>query len=112
MSRVNLKSPAFSKHPSVLSLINAIWTDEKKSRLKIETVKALIIVKTYFRNLSYAEFYDRVPVCPVFPGTVPLFIQMSRVNFKSPAFSEYPSVFSLINVIWTDEKETDVKLRQ
>jgi hypothetical protein len=52
----------------------------------METVKALIIVKTYFKNLSCAEFYDRAPIRPVFPGTVPFFIQMSRVNFKSPSF--------------------------
>jgi hypothetical protein len=43
----------------VFSLINAIWTDEK-NRLKIETVKALIIVKTYFKNLSCSEFYDQI----------------------------------------------------
>jgi hypothetical protein len=49
--------------------------------------------------------YYRVPIRPVFPGTVPFFIQMSRVNFKSPAFSKYPSVFSIINVISTDEKK-------
>jgi hypothetical protein len=59
MSRVNFKSPAFPKYPSVFSLINAIWTDNK-NRLKIETVKALIIVKTYFKNLSCAEFYDQI----------------------------------------------------
>jgi hypothetical protein len=59
MSQVNFKSPAFSKYPSVFSLINAIWTDEK-NRFKIETVKALILVKTYFKNLSYAEFYDQI----------------------------------------------------
>jgi hypothetical protein len=60
MSRVNVKSPAFSKYPSVFSLINAIWTDEKKNRLKVETVKALIIAKTYFKNWSCAEFYDQI----------------------------------------------------
>jgi hypothetical protein len=60
MSRVNFKSPAFSKYPSVFSLINAIWADEKKNRLKIETAKALIIVTTYFKNLSCAEFYDQM----------------------------------------------------
>jgi hypothetical protein len=32
----------------------------KKYRHKIETVKALIIVKTYFKNLSCAEFYDQI----------------------------------------------------
>jgi hypothetical protein len=112
MSRVNLKSPAFPKHPSVFSLINAIWTDEKKNRLRIETVKALIIVKTHFENLSCAEFYDRVPIRPVFPGIVPFFIQMSRANLKSPGFPKYPSVLSLINAIWTDEKKTDLESRQ
>jgi hypothetical protein len=60
ISRVNSKSPAFSKYPSVFSLLNAIWTDGKKNRLKIETVKALIIVKTHFKNLSRAEFYDQI----------------------------------------------------
>jgi hypothetical protein len=59
MSRVNFKSPTFSEYPSVFSLINAIWTDEK-NRLKIETVKAVIIVKTYFKNLSCAEFYNQI----------------------------------------------------
>jgi hypothetical protein len=59
MFRVNLRSPAFSKYSSVFSLINAIWTDEK-NRLKIETVKALIIVKTYFKNLSCAEIYYQI----------------------------------------------------
>jgi hypothetical protein len=34
---------------------------------------------------------SRVPIRPVFPGTVPFFIQMSRVNFKCPSFSKYPS---------------------
>jgi hypothetical protein len=32
----------------------------KRNRLKIETVKALIIVKTYFKNLSCSEFYDQI----------------------------------------------------
>jgi hypothetical protein len=39
-------------------------------------------------------FANRVSIRPVFPGTVPFFIQMSRVNIKSPAFPKYPSVFS------------------
>jgi hypothetical protein len=52
---------------------------------------------------------DRVRIRPVFPGTVPFFIQMSRVNLKNPALSKYSSVFSLINAIWTDKK-TDLKL--
>jgi hypothetical protein len=33
---------------------------KKKNRLKIETLKALIIVKTYFKNLSCAEFYVQI----------------------------------------------------
>jgi hypothetical protein len=36
------------------------FLDRWKNRLKIETVKALIIVKTYFKNLSCAEFYDQI----------------------------------------------------
>jgi hypothetical protein len=32
----------------------------KKKILKIETVKALIIIKTYFKNLSCAKFYDQI----------------------------------------------------
>jgi hypothetical protein len=32
----------------------------KKNWLKIETVKALIIVKTYLKNLSCTEFYDQI----------------------------------------------------
>jgi hypothetical protein len=60
MSQVNFKSAAFSKYPSVFSLTNVIWTDEKKNGLKIETVKASIIVKTYFKNLSCAEFCDQI----------------------------------------------------
>jgi hypothetical protein len=32
----------------------------KKTRLKIETVKALIIVNTCFKKLSCAEFYDQI----------------------------------------------------
>jgi hypothetical protein len=53
MSRVNFISPTFSKYHSVFSLINAIWTDEKKNRLK-----ALIIVR--IKNLSCAELYDQI----------------------------------------------------
>jgi hypothetical protein len=33
---------------------------KKKNRLKIERVKVLIIVKTYFKNLLCAEFYDQI----------------------------------------------------
>jgi hypothetical protein len=33
---------------------------KKKKKLKIETVKALIILNTYFKNLSHAEFYDQI----------------------------------------------------
>jgi hypothetical protein len=32
----------------------------KEPGLKIETVNALMIVKTYFKNLSRAEFYDQI----------------------------------------------------
>jgi hypothetical protein len=43
----------------VFSLINALWTDGK-NRLKIETVKALTIVKTHFKDFSCAEFYVQI----------------------------------------------------
>jgi hypothetical protein len=42
----------------VFSIINALWSDEKK-RLKIETVKALTIVKTHFKDLSCSEFFSQ-----------------------------------------------------
>jgi hypothetical protein len=32
----------------------------KKKPLKIKAIKALIIVNTYFKNLSCAEFYDQI----------------------------------------------------
>jgi hypothetical protein len=60
------------------------------------------IYNACFPSNAYILVTSRVPIRPVFPGTVPFFIQMSRVNFKSPAFSKYPSVL-LINAIWTDE---------
>jgi hypothetical protein len=43
----------------VFSVINALWTDEK-NRLKIQTVKALTIVKTHFKDFSCAEFYVQI----------------------------------------------------
>jgi hypothetical protein len=43
----------------VFSLINVLWTDEK-NRLKIETVEALTIVKTHFKDFSCAEFYIQI----------------------------------------------------
>lgn len=42
----------------IFSLVNMFWTD-KKSRLDIETIKAVITVKSHF-NLSCSEFYDKL----------------------------------------------------
>jgi hypothetical protein len=43
----------------VFSKINALWSDEKKT-LKIETVKALTIVKTHFRVFSCSQFFSQI----------------------------------------------------
>jgi hypothetical protein len=43
----------------VFALINTLWTDER-NRLKIETVKALTIVKAHFKYFSCAEFYVQI----------------------------------------------------
>jgi hypothetical protein len=41
--------------------INKCTVDRpKKTRLKIETVKALTIAKTHFKNFSCAEFYVQI----------------------------------------------------
>jgi hypothetical protein len=44
---------------SVFSVISALWSDEN-NRLKIETVKALTIVKTHFKDVSYSEFFSQI----------------------------------------------------
>jgi uncharacterized protein YjaZ len=43
----------------VFSIINVLWSDEK-NKLKIETVKALTIVKTHFKDLSCSEFFSQI----------------------------------------------------
>jgi hypothetical protein len=43
----------------VFSIINAFWSDEK-NRLKVETVKALTIVKTHFEDFSCSEFFSQI----------------------------------------------------
>jgi hypothetical protein len=40
----------------VFSIINALWADEIK-RLKTETVKALTIVTTHFKDFSCSEVF-------------------------------------------------------
>jgi hypothetical protein len=37
-----------------------------KNRLKIETVKALTIVKTHFKDFSYSEFFSQISKEKVF----------------------------------------------
>jgi hypothetical protein len=41
----------------VFSLINSQWTDER-NRLKVETVKAIIVTQYNFKNISCQEFYE------------------------------------------------------
>jgi hypothetical protein len=105
MSRVNFKSPAFSKHPSVFSLINAIWTDENiPGQSPFYTNVLSQFQKSRFLKVSFCILINKCDLDRwIHPATVPFFIQMSRVNVKSPAPSKYPSVFSLINAIWTDK---------
>jgi hypothetical protein len=43
----------------VFSITNALWTDEKSSFL-VETIKAVIVTRTYFEELSYNDFYNLI----------------------------------------------------
>jgi hypothetical protein len=43
----------------VFSITNALWTDEKNSFL-VETIKAVIVTKIYFQNLSCNDFYTLI----------------------------------------------------
>jgi hypothetical protein len=43
----------------VFSITNALWTDEK-SRFLVETIKALIVTKTHFEELSCNDFYTLI----------------------------------------------------
>jgi hypothetical protein len=43
----------------VFSITNALWTDEK-SRLLVETIKAVIIITTHFEKLSCDDFYTLI----------------------------------------------------
>jgi hypothetical protein len=43
---------------TVFSIKNALWTDEKNSFL-VETIKAMIVTKTHFRDLSH-DFYTLI----------------------------------------------------
>jgi hypothetical protein len=43
----------------VFSITNALWTDEKNSFL-VETIKAVIVTKTHFQDLSCNDFYSLI----------------------------------------------------
>lgn len=43
----------------VFSLVNALWTKEK-NRLHLDTVKAMIIVKTHFKGTKCVQFHELV----------------------------------------------------
>jgi hypothetical protein len=47
------------------SITNALWTD-KKSRFLDETIKALIVTKTHFQELSCNDFYTLISNDPKF----------------------------------------------
>jgi hypothetical protein len=44
---------------TVFSIINALWTDEKRRNL-LETTKAVIVTKTRFEELSCKDFYTLI----------------------------------------------------
>jgi hypothetical protein len=77
-------------HPISDSGTNLVLQTTLKYRFK-ETSKQCNVLPVpkhciYDGLLNYFGASLRVPIRPVFPGTVPFFIQMSRVNFKSPLF--------------------------
>jgi hypothetical protein len=47
----------------VFSITDALWTDEK-SRFLVETIKAVIVTKTHFEELSCSAFYALISSIP------------------------------------------------
>jgi hypothetical protein len=47
----------------VFSIINALWTDGK-GRFLVETIKAVIVTKKHFKELSCNDFYNLIPNNP------------------------------------------------
>jgi hypothetical protein len=47
----------------IFSITNALWTDEKNSFL-VETIKAVIVTKTHFQDLSWNDFYPPILKTP------------------------------------------------
>jgi hypothetical protein len=43
----------------IFSITNALWTDEK-SRFLVETIRAVIVTKTHFEELSCKDFYTMI----------------------------------------------------
>jgi hypothetical protein len=43
----------------VFSITNALWSEEK-SRFAVETIKAVIVTKTHFEELSCNDFYTLI----------------------------------------------------
>jgi hypothetical protein len=41
----------------IFSLMNSLWTDER-TRLQLDTVKSVVIVKTHYKDVSCSEFFD------------------------------------------------------
>jgi hypothetical protein len=66
----------------VFSITNALWTDEKNCFL-VETIKAVIVTKTYFEELSCNYFYTLISNYPK------LFQEIrSSVKYKASAEEE------------------------
>jgi hypothetical protein len=55
----------------VFSITNALWTDGK-SRFLVETIKAVIVTKTHFEEISCNDFYTLISNNPKFKKFVRL----------------------------------------
>jgi hypothetical protein len=64
----------------VFSITNALLTDEK-NRFLVETIKAVIVTKTYFEELSCNYFYTLV-------SNYPKLLQEIRSSTKYTTFSQ------------------------
>jgi hypothetical protein len=66
----------------VFSITNALWTDEK-SHFLIETMKAVIVAKTHFEELSCNDFYTLISNNPKLLQEI-----RSSVKYKASAQEE------------------------
>jgi hypothetical protein len=64
----------------VFSITNALWTEEK-SRFLVETIKAVIVTKTHFEELSCNDFYTSI-------SNNPKLLQEVRSSMKYKTFAQ------------------------